>query len=285
MGALQQTFLRPHFHFNPKDEKAAEFAGLLIAELGNFEVEEADAIVNIGGDGTILRSLHVLDDKPNFALKPPTSNSALFHGHHNIKSADELKRVFEAATAHKIHPMIAEINFSDGTSKIIRAYADVTIRSFNAQATLSHEALDNQEPKRIMGGGWILATPLGCTALNETHGGKLVQLGEDAMVVTIHGVSDKRERDKHEANDYMSRVVRGSSRQVIEVSSSNNKRLTCVDFDSYTMFPDSGIFDQEADVIVIRIGERHIQSISVTTDYTQSRQLLINPEFQTPRPF
>lgn len=71
----------------------------------------------------------------------------------------------------------------------IHAFSDVVLRSFNAQAMLSYASLNGEPPKRIMGCGWIVATAMGATALNETMGGKPVSLGDPKMSVIKYGIS------------------------------------------------------------------------------------------------
>jgi len=284
MNALKQSFAKPYFHFNPKDDRATEFANRLIADLGDYDIENSDAIINIGGDGTILRAVHVLEDRPSFAVRPPGSNSTLYHGHHNIENGIDLQKAFAGAVLHEIHPLKADICMSNGEQKTIYAYADIVARSFNAQAVLSMESLDNAKPQTIMGCGWIVATPMGSTALNETRGGKILEMGAGSNVITIDGVTNTTHRKHLASLDYISRIVGENSRFTVELSSVDDKRLSSIDFDADTMLPDGQIIDKEQKIFTIDLTKGHIESFSVTTDFSQSRQVLLNPEYLTPRP-
>lgn len=281
------TFSKPHFHYNPsrapENRKVIDFAESLVAEMGQFSEEDCDAVINIGGDGTILRAFHELPDKPNFAVRPPESNSALFHGHHKIFNAGDLKRAFEQAQVHDIHPLRVRIDLSDGSQKIVHAFADVVLRSFNAQAVLSRASIDDEEPRSIMGCGWIIATSMGATALNETMGGKLIGLGDPNIVVTTNGVTNTLERRRLQAAEQISRIVNMGSVVSVKVSSPSQKRLTSVDFDSQTIMPDGELV--EGDVITVDLSKKHIERVTVDVDFSQRRRLLINPELLTPRPF
>lgn len=279
------TFSKPHFHYNPsrapENVKVTDFAESLIAELGQFSEAECDAIINIGGDGTILRSFHELPDKPNFAIRPPESNSTLFHGHHQIFNAGDLRQAFAEAHVYKVHPLRARIDLSDGSEKTVYAFADVVLRSFNAQAVLSRVSINSETPKSIMGCGWIIATSMGATALNETMGGKLIRLGDPNVVVTTNGVTNTLERRRIQEADKISRIEDIGSVVSVEVSSPSHKRLLSVDFDSQTLMPDGELV--EGDVITIDLSKKHIERVTVDVDFSQSRRLLINNKFLTPR--
>ncbi len=283
-AALNQ-YAKPYFNYNPEDQRASDFAQKLKADLGDITPEDADLIVNIGGDGTVLYAFHELPNKPSFALKPPGSNSALFNGHHNIESAETLVEAFNAATPFAINALRGDVKMSDGRVNTIHAFQDINVRSFNAQAVLSDMSGESlpDEHKALMGRGYVVATPMGSTALNETCGGKVVPLGHNNIVVTIDGVSNLSERERLTQADAISRIVDDNARVDITVASSAQKRMTDVAFDNKQMFPDGTI--QSGDRIVIDVSERHIQSISVQIDPTHSRTLLLNQNFRTPSPF
>ncbi len=280
----KSTVLRPHFHFNPKDEKSSEFATFLGAELGNFVLDDCNAIIDIGGDGTVLHSFHTLSDVPNFALRTPGSKSALFNGHHNINNATDLTTAFNVASLYKLHPLRADIDMSDGSVVTVHAYQDIVAKSFNAQAVLSQKSINGETTERIMGGGWVISTPLGSTALNETVGGKVIDVGSGRIVVTTNGISDKAERDRLRAQDRVSMVVDESSKFVAELSTKAERRESTIDYDSWTIMPDGQLYVPRQP-ITIDTSIRSIQRLTVTMDHTQQRQLLINPQYRTPNPY
>ncbi|MBI1301428.1 MAG: hypothetical protein GC137_07195 [Alphaproteobacteria bacterium] len=281
MEGAVQTFSRPYFHFNPRDEKALDFARSLMNQLGQFETGDADAIINIGGDGTIIRSFHRLPDLPNFALRPPGSNSTLFNGHHNIEDGVTLKKVFETAVLHRINPLKADIEMSDHTVITVYAYQDIVARSFNAEAVLSGELIEGAPPRRVMGGGWIIATPLGSTAINETHGGKVVSLGSNQIVVTMHGISNTNQRKQLGQADQISRVMSNRSDFTVELSAKAQRRESAIDYDNYTILPDGQLY-VPGQPVTIDTSKRSIRRLTVSMDHAQGRQLLLNAQYRTP---
>lgn len=159
MQTERHSLNKPFFNFHPKDEKSSSFAKKLMDEMGIFSIEECDAIINVGGDGTILHSFHHLPAKPNFAVRAPTSNSTLFNGHCNIQNAVDLKQAFEEATLYSINPLKAEIELSDGNVITAYAYQDVVARSFNAQAVLSNEKIETIRTKELWAVAGLLQRP------------------------------------------------------------------------------------------------------------------------------
>lgn len=83
----------------------------------------------------------------------------------------------------------------------------------------------------------------------------------------------------------MSRVLSDNTVIRARVSSTNNKRLTQVDFDSWTIWPDGS--QQNGDVFNINASERHIVGLTVKMDHDpeRSRRLLINSQYRTPNPY
>lgn len=281
MTAPAHSFSKPYFHFNPNDEKASSFAKALIKDLGQFEPDQADAIINIGGDGTVIRSFHLLPNVPNFAVRPPGSSSDLSNGHWKIQTATDLKAAFAAATLHTFSPLKAEIGLSNGETITVYAYQDIVANSFNAQAVLSNEHIDDQQPQRIMGCGWIIATPLGSTAINETRGGKVLDLDAQEIVVTINGVSNPVQRRELEKADHMSRVVSNKSVFEVELSAAAQRRESRIDYDSDSIMPDGQRY-VPGQPITIDTSVKSIQRLRVSMDHGQKKQLLLNQQYRTP---
>lgn len=278
-----KAYTKPHFHFNPHDPKASGFASHLMQSLGQYPQEDCDIIINIGGDGTILRALHMLPDIPSFAVKPPTSNSTLFAGHYKIETAEDLKKAFNMASHFELNPLRADMHFSDGSMESVHAYADIVARSFNAQAVLSNISVNKAVKQRVMGSGWIIATALGSTALNETQGGKVIPLESRGLVVTANGICDLGQGPLISQRNDKTHVFDNTADIRIDVSSTSNKRLTCVDYDSDTILPDGTPLN--SDRISIDTARRHIIGINVHMDMTSHRTILLNPEYRTPTPF
>lgn len=280
-------FIRPYFHFNPTDIKARDFASVLAGNFENYDSDECDVIVDVGGDGTIYHSFHNLPNKPNFSLKPPNSTSTLFNGHENIHNGENLRTALSGAFEQAVHPLRATIILSDGSRKDVYAYVDIHIRSDNAQATLIQETINGllTMGKPVMGSGWIIATPLGSTALNETRGGDVIALASSNIVRTMNGVSNVYQRQELQKANLISKVVNDDAVIDVLVAPNHEKRATKVDFDSWSVLPDGG--DQGSNAVSYDTSLRHIVKVTVQMDKTpeRTRTLLLNKKYRTPNPF
>ena len=279
----QKTFSKPYFHFNPNDQKSADFAALLSRDLGDFGIEDADVIINVGGDGTVIRSFHLLPQLPNFAVKSPSSNSKLFNGHAGIDNATDLKRAFESAQPHVIRPLKGEVGMSDGTTIDIHAYQDIVARSFTSEAVISDNYIDGIPLHRVMGTGCMVSTPMGASALNETNGGKVIGMESGQLVFTLSGVSDTHERERLSSNDKISVIFDNESRFYSELSTQADRRETAIVFDSYSLLPDGQPYTP-GERAIIDTSLRSVQTLGVEMDFDPAREriLMLNPQFRTP---
>jgi NAD kinase len=273
-------FSKPYFNFNPNDARASGFADQLMADMGNFEAEDCDLIINIGGDGTILWSLHELPNAPNFALKPPGSSSALHNGHHNIGNATDLRKAFSEAKAIKLPRLIGQVGLSDGSSLSIQSFQDIHIRSFNSQAVLPKVSINGELKEQDMNCGVIVALPMGSTGINETRGGHKILQEDHQIVLTLDGITNPNIRQQLRKEGRLSRILDSDSTIDISVSPTGEKRVSTIVFDNITMMPDGQLFDPSRP-ITIDTTMQHIQTLSITADMHDARTLLINPEYRT----
>ena len=200
-----------HFSFDDAKKVDAEFAAALIEKLGQADLESADKIVAIGGDGALLHALHGAADKTIMGVVPPQSSSIGFWTNRGIESADQLLTAL-AAPAYPIMPLQAGITFADGSSTTRYGYNDISIRSVHREATpelrarFKLSAIDvciqslllalrisfaNAAigPVPVMGTGLIFATPFGSTAMNRNYGGPSLDIRSDGIVLTGIGIS------------------------------------------------------------------------------------------------
>lgn len=277
---ISEPYCKPYFNYDPTDGRAANFANQLITDMGKFSPEDCDIIVNIGGDGTILWSLHNLPNVPNFALKPPGSSSRLYNGHHNINTAADLTKAFSEAQAVTLPKLIGEVKLSSGQTVQIQAFQDIHIRSFNSQAVLPKVSIDGELKEQDMNCGVITSLPLGSTGINETRGGEEVSPENQSVVLTLDGITNPNIREHLRNENRLSRVLDTNTQIDIEVSPTGKKRVSTIVFDDITMMPDGQIFDQSKP-ITIDTTLQHIQALSIRVDTEEPKTLLFNPEFRT----
>lgn len=194
-------------------EPNAGFAQKLIQSIGQGEPETARRIITVGGDGMLLRGLHLGVGKKVCGVVPPESNSVAFWANRDIQTESELTQLFRDAAKHfPVSPLKAEITFEDGTRTIRYAFNDVSVRgvykdldpALKEQFDLSPIDVSVQSslmslkvtfddeiegPFRVMGTGAIFSTPYGSTAMNRNYGGPSLNIREHAIVLTGMGTA------------------------------------------------------------------------------------------------
>lgn len=165
-----------------------------LAELKNHyqsaPPEEADVIVVLGGDGSMLHALHHYIDyqAPLFGMNLGTLGFLL--NDYNIKKLQE--RI--ASAAHfNIHPLKMEAIDKDGNKSKHYAFNEVALlRETHASAKLKVHVNDKLRIKDLVCDGVMVSTPMGSTAYNSSAGGPILQL--DANVMPITPISPFRPR-------------------------------------------------------------------------------------------
>lgn len=180
------TMRRVHFHVNPTKDGAAAVYAALAAALPRFGMEEcasaaeADVVIALGGDGTILRAAHV---------NPPRPVVGFNLGGLGYLSAVE-RRDFEAALS-----LLAEGRFSISRRTMleasragaaaVRALNDVALmRELSGHAAVLDLAVDGRPAARYFADGLVIATPTGSTAYSLSAGGPVLMPDSASFVVT-----------------------------------------------------------------------------------------------------
>lgn len=268
--------LKPFFSFSPFDPRAADFSAFLTAELGEFSLEDSNAIINIGGDGTYLYAFQNYPDKPNFAVKPPKGTNVLYHGHHGIENGSQLVRAFEEAAVLDMVPLKATMHLSDGAQKSIYAYGDVRLDCLTAEAILFEPSLGDGKTHRVMSGGLIVATALGSTARNKSCGGVIMGVRDSGIVMTSNGIPVVDQEEFFSHNE-VSRKETAQCKLNVSFASAA-KRPVVLYADSQSYMTDGSHFHGLPHTIT---ADRHIESVSIRKAPERTRHFLRNEEFAT----
>lgn len=182
-----------HFSFEPGKPDIQAFADTLIQDFGQVDFDDADTIVTIGGDGSLLHAFtNASKGQKFFGLVPPSSNSTGFWTNHGIKTSQDLSNAINNSATHTIHPLKAELTFADQSQRVFKAFNEVAPSENSGQAMLANLTLHFPNtvkgPIRIMGDGLIIATPFGSTAMNRTYGGASIDIRNTGIAVTGKGV-------------------------------------------------------------------------------------------------
>ncbi|EJF98683.1 hypothetical protein MEI_00253 [Bartonella vinsonii subsp. arupensis Pm136co] len=184
------------FHFiSAETEEAIKTTHKLISVYGHSSLKEADVVVAIGGDGTMLQTVRDVMNtgKPIYGMNQGSVGFLMNEFHE-----EELPTRIAAAHKKEIHPlrMIAEAE-CQGTIEAL-AINEVSLFRQSYQAAKIRISIDNNvRMEQLSCDGILVATPAGSTAYNLSAQGPILPLMAPLMALTP--VSPFRPRRWHGA--------------------------------------------------------------------------------------
>lgn len=169
-----------HANHKPRSQKALEELKSLY---GAHAPEEADCIVTLGGDGTMLSTLHKYKDLdiPIFGLNLGTLGFLM-----NLY--DDPKKLItriENANTFEIHPLRMIAIDKDGKEHRQHAFNEVSLlRETHNAAKIKIFVNDKERIEELVCDGIMVATPVGSTAYNLSAGGPIIPLNANVLPVT-----------------------------------------------------------------------------------------------------
>jgi len=165
----------------PTDE-ARRARDLLARRHGDAHPDEADAVVVLGGDGTMLRVLHE-------RLRRPTPLFGMNRGRRgflmNRYDEEGLPERVAAARAVALRPLRARVSCVDGRRHARHAFNEVSLlRSGPAAASLRVSVDGEVRLAELAGDGLLAATPAGSSAYNFSAHGPIVPLEAPLTALT-----------------------------------------------------------------------------------------------------
>lgn len=154
----------------------------LIAKYGSHEVDDADVIVALGGDGFMLQTLHrtLATGIPVYGMKRGTVGFLM-----NLYAEEDLPERLQKAHSAEIHPlrMLAKTAADNEFSAL--AINEVSLLRQTKQAA-KIRVLVNDEVKldELICDGIMVATPAGSTAYNLSAHGPIIPLGANIHALT-----------------------------------------------------------------------------------------------------
>ena len=170
-------------HFSASSHEEATLRLDALTRLyGQADIETADYIVPLGGDGHML---HVLHDTMGCGLPVFGMNCGRLGFLMNHYASEELiERIRDAETA-PIHPLRMHAETTDGTQHSALAINEVSlIRQTHNAAHIRVEVDGKHQVDELVCDGILLATPVGSTAYNLSAYGPVVPLGAGLMALT-----------------------------------------------------------------------------------------------------
>ena len=149
---------------------------------GGCNVEDADVIVALGGDGFMLETLHETLDlaKPIYGMNRGSVGFLM-----NDYAEDRLEERVGAAEQAVIHPLAMSAEDQQGRVRGALAITEVSLlRQTHQTAKLS--LLIDGKPRlpELVCDGVLLATPAGSTAYNLSAHGPIIPLGARVLALT-----------------------------------------------------------------------------------------------------
>lgn len=149
---------------------------------GSVDVEEADVIVALGGDGLMLQTLHSTQHLPApvYGMNRGTIGFLM-----NEFEADGLIERLGAAQEEVINPLSMTAVTVDGETHNGLAINEVSLLRAGPQAAKLQISVDGKVrlPELVCDGA-LLATPAGSTAYNYSAHGPILPIGSDVLALT-----------------------------------------------------------------------------------------------------
>lgn len=173
----------PKLTFHAADTKEAKSA---LADLqNNFEdvgIENAEVLIALGGDGTLLESLHKVQNK-NIKVYGMNCGSVgfLLNPYRPEQLAEHLRNAHEV----NIYPLLMNATDMDGNTHEAMAFNEVSLlRQTRQAAKLKIKIDDTERLEELVCDGILLATPAGSTAYNLSAHGPIIPLSANVLALT-----------------------------------------------------------------------------------------------------
>jgi len=162
----------------------------LVERYGDVPAVEAELIVALGGDGFMLRTLHLHHalDVPVYGMKLGRVGFLM-----NKHKLDGLPERVARAHAAELHPLEMLVTDAAGASHRAQAFNEVSLlRQSNQAAHLEVKLNETVKLPNLVCDGIMVATPAGSTAYNLSAHGPILPL--DANVLALTPISPFRPR-------------------------------------------------------------------------------------------
>lgn len=161
---------------------AAESCARLAARYGAWPIEDADAIVALGGDGFLLETLHATMGRglPVFGMNCGSVGFLM-----NVHGEEDVPKRLAAAQAAILHPLRMHAVTAAGVVEEALALNEVSLLRQGRQAAKIRISVDGRvRVPELICDGVLVATPAGSTAYNFSAHGPIVPLSANLLPLT-----------------------------------------------------------------------------------------------------
>ena len=161
---------------------AQDAAKALTTKYGATDVDKADVIVALGGDGHMLQTLHSTMQRriPIYGMNRGTVGFLM-----NEYSEENLINRIQTADPFILHPLRMLATTCEGQTVQYMAVNEVSLLRETRQAAKVCIAIDGKvRIPELVGDGLLVSTPAGSTAYNLSAHGTIIPLGADLLNLT-----------------------------------------------------------------------------------------------------
>ncbi len=179
MNAILSPKLTFHAADTPEAQKALT---TLTAQHQDVGAEQADVVIALGGDGTLLEALHKFRHKnlPVYGLNCGSVGFLL-----NPYRPEKLLEHLADAQPVNIYPLAMKVTDVDGKEHEAMAFNEVSLLRQTRQAAKLKISIDGVERiSELVCDGILLATPAGSTAYNLSAHGPIIPLSANVLALT-----------------------------------------------------------------------------------------------------
>ena len=173
----------PRINFvSSNDKNAKKSLSLLKKKYKHHTLKDANLIVVLGGDGTILSSLH-----KNYKKKIPIygMNKGNIGFLMNNFSEDNLEKRLKKSISTKLYPLKIKTISKEGIKNELLAFNEVSlIRDSHQSAKIKIDVNGVTKIEELQCDGCLISTPAGSSAYNLSLRGPVVPIGAKILALT-----------------------------------------------------------------------------------------------------
>ncbi|MBC8270757.1 MAG: NAD kinase [Gammaproteobacteria bacterium] len=165
-----------------RSSNAVEALAMLSEKYDAVDLDDAEIIVALGGDGYMLEAIHrnMKRDLPIYGMNRGTVGFLL-----NSFETDDLMERLEKAQQVTITPLHMKVTTDSGIEQEAYAFNEVSLLRQTRQAANLRVTIDGKTRiETLMCDGCLVATPAGSTAYNLSAHGPILPIGSDVLALT-----------------------------------------------------------------------------------------------------
>lgn len=154
----------------------------LTERYGNTDLDDADVIVALGGDGFMLQTLHSTMQRaiPVYGMNCGTIGFLM-----NEYFGEDLPDRLDDAEQEEINPLRMKAECVDGSHHEALAINEVSLLRAGPQAAILRISVDDKvRMEELVCDGALLCTPAGSTAYNYSAHGPILPISSDVLALT-----------------------------------------------------------------------------------------------------